>query len=154
MATPIVEHIAAEIADLIDAITVAAGFHQDLTAIRPKRLHLESDVNADGNVVIEQLDADIEAESTTTIIWRQGFTIQALVIDSDEATAAIDTRLNQVRSDIEKQLMSGGNCNLGGYGRLMLTSAERFIPDPQTAVIAVNVDVLYEVQIDDPYTQG
>jgi len=154
MSTPIVEHIALELVALIDAITIAAGFNQDLTAVRPKRIHLEGDINENGTVIIEQEDIALAEESTDSIVWRQPFTLQALVLDSDTATTAIDTRLNQVRSDIEKKLMTGSNWKLNGYGRVMLKSAEKFIADPQVAGIAVNIDVLYEVQGDDPYAQG
>ena len=151
MSTPIVETIAGKLVDLVNAITTANGFNQDLTAVRPKRLHLETDINKDLTVIIEQEDADIEADSTTHIIWRQGFTLQALVIDSDDETDPIDTRLNMVRSDIEKKLMESDNWKLDGLGRVMLKSAEKFIADPQVAGIAINIDVLYVVDSADPY---
>lgn len=153
MSVPIVEQIAVKIAGLIDAVTVAAGYHQTLTAVRPKRIHLESDINTDLSVIIEQDDAVIEADSNTHITWRQGFALQALVIDSDDATTAIDTRLNLVRSDIEKILMTGENWQLGGLGEVMFKSTEKFIADPAVAGIAVNIDVLYEVNKADPYSQ-
>ena len=153
MSTPIIETIAVKIAALVDGVTVAAGYNQTLTAVRPKRIHLESDINTDLSVIIEAEDAVIEQDSNTHIIWRQGFALQALVIDSDEATAALDTRLNQVRSDIEKILMDGDNWQLDGYGEILLKSAERFIADPAVAGIAVNIDVLYQVNKADPYSR-
>ena len=153
MSTPIIETIAVKIAALVDGVTVAAGYNQTLTAVRPKRIHLESDINTDLSVIIEAEDAVIEQDSNTHIIWRQGFALQALVIDSDEATAAVDTRLNQVRSDIEKILMDGDNWQLDGYGEILLKSAERFIADPAVAGIAVNIDVLYQVNKADPYSR-
>jgi len=155
MSTPIVEQIAVAIAALIDGITVADGFNQTLTAVRPKRIHLEGDINTDGTVIVEQEDAELAVDANEFIQWRQGFTLQALVIDSDDATTAIDTRLNQVRSDIEKQLMQDDNWKLSGLADgMMLRSAERFIADPQVAGIAVNIDVLYRVATDDPYSQS
>jgi len=154
MSVPIVEQIAVKIAALVDAVTIASGFNQDLTAVRPKRIHLEGDINTDGTVIVEQEeDAVIEADSNTVVLWRQPFTIQALVIDSDDATTAIDTRLNQVRADIEKKLMTGDNWELGGLGEILLKSATKFIADPAVAGIAVNIDVLYEVNKSDPYSQ-
>ena len=153
MSTPIIEQIAVKIAALVDAVTVAAGYNQTLTAVRPKRIHLEGDINTDGTVIVEAEDAVIEQDSNTHIIWRQGFTLQALVIDSDDATAALDTRLNQVRSDIEKKLMAGDNWQLDGLGEILLKSAIKFIADPEVAGIAVNIDVLYEVNKADPYSQ-
>lgn len=152
MSTPIVEQIAVKLVALVNAITVANGFNQTLVAVRPKRIHLEGDINDDLNVIIEQEDAAIEEDSTTHVIWRQGFTLQALVIDSDDATAAIDTRLNTVRSDIEKKLMESENWKLDGLGMVLLKSAEKFIADPQMAGIAVNIDVLYETNKSNPYS--
>jgi len=153
MSTPIVETIAVKIAALVDGVTVAAGYNQTLTAVRPKRIHLESDINTDLSVIIEAEDAVIEQDSNTHIIWRQGFALQALVIDSDEATTALDTRLNQVRSDIEKILMLGDNWKLDGYGEILLKSAERFISEPAVAGISVNIDVLYQVNKADSYSR-
>lgn len=152
MSTPIVETIAVKLEAMVNAITVANGFNQTLIAVRPKRIHLEGDINDDLNVIIEQEDAAIEEDSTTYVIWRQGFTLQALVIDSDDATAAIDTRLNTVRSDIEKKLMESENWKLEGLGYVLLKSAEKFIADPKMAGIAVNIDVLYEVNKSNPYS--
>jgi hypothetical protein len=155
MSDSIIEQIAVKIAALVDAVTVANGFHQTLTAVRPKRIHLEGDINTDLTVIVEQdAEAVIEEDSNTVVIWRQGFALQALVIDSDDATAAIDTRLNQVRSDIEKNLMTGDNWQLDGMGEILLKSAEKFIADPQVAGISVNIDVLYEVNKADPYSQA
>ena len=153
MSTPVVETIAVKIAALVDGVTIAAGYNQTLTAVRPKRIHLEGDINTDGTVIVEAEDAVIEQDSNTHIIWRQGFALQALVIDSDDATAALDTRLNQVRSDIEKKLMAGDNWQLDGLGEILLKSAIKFIADPEVAGIAVNIDVLYEVNKADPYSQ-
>jgi len=155
MSDSIIEQIAVKITALVDAVTVANGFHQTLTAVRPKRIHLEGDINTDLTVIVEQdAEAVIEEDSNTVVIWRQGFALQALVIDSDDATAAIDTRLNQVRSDIEKKLMTGDNWQLDGLGEILLKSAEKFIADPQVAGISVNIDVLYEVNKADPYSQA
>jgi hypothetical protein len=155
MSDSIIEQIAVKIAALVDAVTVGNGFHQTLTAVRPKRIHLEGDINTDLTVIVEQdAEAVIEEDSNTVVIWRQGFALQALVIDSDDATAAIDTRLNQVRSDIEKKLMTGDNWQLDGMGEVLLKSAEKFIADPQVAGISVNIDVLYEVNKADPYSQA
>jgi len=155
MSTPIIETIAVKISALIDAITIAAGFNQTLTAVRPKRLHLEGDINTDLTVIIEQEDPEIQEETNEVITWRQPFTLQALVLDSDDATTAIDTRLNQVRSDIEKKLMENDNWKLDGLADgILLRPPEKFIADPQVAGIAVNIDVIYTVLTADPYSQS
>ena len=155
MSTPIIETIALKLVDLINAITIANGFNQDLTAVRPKRIHLEGDLNKDNTVIIEQEDATVEQLSEDVTMWRQGFTLQALVIDSDAATAAIDTRLNQVAADILKKLFGGTNWQLESNAcGIDLRGTEKFIADPQMAGIAVNIDILYRVKTDDPYTIG
>lgn len=155
MSTPIVELIAEQIQTLINAVTTTNGFNQDLVAVRPKRIHLEGDINDDNTVIIEQESAAVLSQSNEKIIWRQGFAIQAIVIDSDTAAAGIDTRLNQVRSDIEKKLMTGTNWKLGGLADgLLFRATEKFISDPQLAGIAVNIDVIYTVDADDPYAQS
>ncbi len=155
MATPIVESIALKLVEYINAITIAAGFNQNLTAARPKRIHLESDLNDDNTVIVEQENAELLDQTETTITWRQGFTLQALVIDSDSATDALDTRLNKVRSDIEKKLCEEANRRLGGIAEgVLFRSTEKFISDPKVAGIAVNIDVIYTTDYDDPYSQG
>jgi len=155
MSTPIVETIAVKLAALIDAITIDAGFNQNLTAVRPKRLHLEGDINTDGNVIIEQEDPALLQETDEVLTWQQPFTLQALVLDSDDAATAIDTRINQVRSDIEKKLMENDNWKLDGIADgIVFRAPEKFIADPQAACIAVNIDVIYTVLTADPYSQS
>ena len=155
MATPIVESIALKLVDYVNAITTANGFNQDLTAVRPKRLHLEGDINDDNTVIIEQESAEVVDYTDTTITWRQGFTLQAIVIDSDSATDALDTRLNKIRSDIEKKLCASASWRLDGIADgIIFRATEKFISDPQVAGIAVNIDVVYTTDYDDPYTQS
>lgn len=155
MSTPIIEQIAVKLEEAINAITQANGFNYDLTAVRPKRIHLEGDINTDGTVIIEQESAAREQMTGDTITWLQAFTLQALVIDSDTTTEAIDTRLNKIRADIEKQLTSSTYQTCGGLAEgLLLKAPEKFIADPQMSGIAVNFDVLYTTSYDDPYTQA
>jgi len=155
MSLPLVEQIAVKLVEAVNAITVAAGFNYDLTAVRPKRIHLEGDINTDRTVIIEQESAVKEQQTGDTITWRQPFTLQALVIDSDTETDAIDTRLNKIRADIEKQLTSAAYRECGGLAEgILLKAPEKFIADPQVSGIAVNIDVQYTTEYDDPYTQA
>jgi len=155
MSTPIIEQIAVKLVGYINAITEANGFNQDLTAIRPKRLHLESDINRDRLVVIQQEEvAEIEEESTSTVIWNQPFAIQAIIVDSDDETDPIDTRLNIVRSDIEKKLMSADCRELDGLGLIFLSGATKFIDDAANSGISVDIIVQYQVLSNDPETLG
>lgn len=154
MSTPLVEQIAEKLVEAVNAITVANEFNYDLTAVRPKRIHLEGDINKDGTVIIEQESAVLHQRTGDTITWRQAFTLQALVIDSDTATEAIDTRLNKIRADIEKQLTSSAYIRCGGLAEgIILKAPEKFITDAQISGIAVNIDVQYATEDNDPYTQ-
>ena len=155
MATPVIESIGLKLVEYINAITTANGFNQDLTAVRPKRIHLEGDLNDDNTVIIEQEAAELIDQTDTTITWRQAFTLQAIVIDSDNATEALDTRLNKIRSDIEKKLCASASLRLGGLAEgIIFRATEKFISDPQLAGIAVNIDVVYTTDYDDPYAQS
>ena len=154
MSTPLVESSAVKLEEAINAITEANGFNYDLTAVRPKRIHLEGDINTDKTVIIEQESAIKHQQTSDTITWRQGFTLQALVIDSDTETEAIDTRLNKIRADIEKQLTSSSYITLGGLAEgILLKDPEKFLTD-ELSGIAVNIDVVYTTEYDDPYTQS
>lgn len=155
MSTPLVEQIAVKLVEAVNAITQANGFNYDLTAVRPKRIHLEGDINTDKTVIIEQESAVLHQTTGDTITWRQGFTLQALVIDSDTETEAIDTRLNKIRADIEKQLTSSTYILCGGLAEgIILKAPEKFIADAQLSGIAVNIDVQYTTVDSDPYTQS
>lgn len=155
MADPIVEQIAEAIETAINAITIGNGYNYTLTAVRPKRIHLETDINDDLKVIIFQDDQPTLIDFTNeTITWLQGFQCQAIVIDSDTATEAIDTKLNKIRSDIEKKLLSAGSIALGGLGRVMPKPPIYFVQESQAAVVSVNFDVEYETDFNDPYTQS
>jgi hypothetical protein len=156
MSEPLIEQIAVAIEAAVNAITVANGFDQTLTAVRPKRLHLEGDINTDLTVIIEQEpEPEIINITDTTISWRQGFALQAIVIDSDTSADAVDTRLNRVRSDIEKQMLSNTYHKLGGLAEgVLLRPPTKFIASPNAAGVSVNIDVFYTTEYDDPYTQA
>jgi len=150
MSIAVIERIALALFNMINEITTVNHFNQNLSAVRPKRLHLEGDVNSDNMVIIEQENASLMDQTDETITWRQQFTLQALVIDSDKATDPIDNRLNTVRADIEKKLAQNRTC--GGLAEgILFRDSEKFISDPQVAGIAVNIDVIYTTAYDDPY---
>lgn len=154
MSLPIVEQIAVKLVEAVNAITTANGFNYDLTAVRPKRLHLESDLNDDLSVIIEQEDPVKESQTESTITWRQAFTLQAIAIDSDDSTEAIDTKLNKIRADIEKHLLNDTYNTCGGLAEgIMLRAPERFVIPPAISGVAVNIDVWYTTEYADPYTQ-
>lgn len=155
MSTPLIERIAVNLEKAINAITVDNHFNYDLKAKRPKRIHLEGDINTDLTVIIEQESSAAEPVITDdTITWRQAFTLQAIVIDSDKATEAIDTRLNKIRADIEKQLNSETYRDCEGLAEgILLKPSEKFIT-AELSAIAVNIDVQYTTKYDDPCVQA
>ena len=159
MSTPVVESIAEDIQDAVDAITIAAGFNQDLTAKRPIRLGLEGlAAEVDGTVVILQEepaeDEEISSQGNPPARgWRQPFWLAAYVIASDAVTTPIDTRLNQVRSDIEKKLRA--DPTRGGYAIDTLIRAPIFFnEDEGCSGIVVVIEVRYRTSEDDPCVQA
>jgi hypothetical protein len=97
----------------------------------------------------EELDGGLGCK-----MWNQQFFLACIVIDSKDATASIDTRLNQVASDIFKKLMA--DITRGGYA--IDTKFHAFVPivDEETAMsgIGVMISVDYRTQEDDPYTRA
>ena len=153
MSTPIIESIAENIKDTINLITVANGFNQTLTAIRPKRNDFAKTGWDDLTVLISQVDAEELKGGYGCKEWRQNFTLSCIVIDSDTATASIDTRLNQVASDIFKKLMV--DTRRGALAIDTNIHGMLAFVDAQTAMsgILIDISVDYRTSESDPYTQ-
>lgn len=154
MSTPIIESIAEDIKAAVNDITVENGFNQTLIAIRPRRNDF-SDVSPDDLVVlIKQADPEVnENAAIDTGDWLQPFAIMAIVLDSDDASASIDTRRNQVRSDIEKKLTEDVTRGGYAYDTVILPPAE-FDDGEGFTGICVRIAVKYRTKFDDPYTQA
>ena len=154
MSTPIIEYIVEDIKDAIDAITIANGFNQTLTAIRPKRSDFKDVTPKDGDVLIWQADElESAAESFGTEDWTQPFVLEAVVLDSDTSETSIDTRLNQVRADIQKKLRE--DITRGGYAYdTLLRPSAKFDDGEGFSGIAVLIEVRYRVREADPYTKA
>ncbi len=156
MADPVIEDIAVEIEAAINAITTVNGFNQDLNATRPTRLGFENgEGQKDLTVLIVQEDPDEDEESSTegnppAKAWVQPFWCIAYVIDSDNATTAIDTRKNRVRSDIEKKLREDPTRDQNAWDT-RIRAPESFNLGPGATGIIVIVDVLYKTSEDDPF---
>ena len=153
MTTPIIENIAVDVASAVDAITTGNGFNQNLVAVRPKRQDWKDVTPVDGNVLIVQGDSEKVYLGSGIISWRQRFELNAIVLDDDDAATSIDTRLNQVRSDIEKKFAEANlitNANEGLY----LEGAAKFANDVGHSGITVFIDIQYRVKENDPYTAG
>jgi len=157
MSDPVVELIAVDIQEAVDAITVANGFNQDLSCVRPTRLGFEGDAApVNGKVVLVSEDPDEDEENSgegnaAIKAWTQPFVLIAFIIASDTSDTAIDTAINRARSDIEKKLMEdptrGGNA-----WDTRIRAPARFNEGPGATGIIVMVDVLYRTREGDPYT--
>ena len=153
MAVPIIENIAANIAASVNLITTENGFQQDLTAVRPKRFDLRDVAPEDGVVLVTQQDespSGAEAYPTTEI--EQTFNLVAFVVDSDDASTSVDTRINQVVADIRKKLREDPQRNSNAIDTTF--GSVWFIDDEDFTGVVVPVIVRYRTQRNDPYTMA
>ena len=152
MTTPRIEYIAVNIEAAVNAITTANGFNQDLVAVRPKRNDFSDIVPEDGKVLIWQADEEQAGEQAiSTQQWIQPFVLIAIVLDSEDAGTSIDTRLNQVRADIQKKMRE--DIKRGGYAfDTILLPCAKFDDGEGFTGIAVEIAVHYRVNDDDPYS--
>jgi len=154
VSTPILEHIALNIEAAVNAVTEANGFNQDLSAMRPKRNDFYAEAAVDKKVVVVAGGAELtDSHWLGASQWVQEFILVAFVIDSDEATASIDIRINQVVADLRKKLAA--TPNRGGYA-LDTNPGDyiKFSDGEGVTGVAVAFDVLYRTKEDDPYTQN
>lgn len=153
MTTPIIEHIADNVYDSVNEVTIANGFNQTLVAYRPKRTDFADVMPADGVVLVKQLDPDSIEGPFGLHTWSQPFALMAIVLDSDTASTSIDTRLNQVRSDLEKKMQV--DLTRGNYAYNTLILPPFFFSDGEGFTgVSVNIAVHYRTLIEDPYTKG
>jgi hypothetical protein len=161
MATnPIVEQIVQNVVTVIDAVTIANGYNQNLDAVRPTRQDLDDQGPAsDGTVVVTHSDPEPDEEHSNAgnperQAWSLGLTLIAYVIPSDADTTPIDTLINRVRADIEKALqVDPTRAGLAVWTRP--AGSQKFIAEGGSATgVAVFADVLYRTPIDDPYTDA
>lgn len=152
MSTPITEYIAENIKTAINAITIAGGFNQNLTAIRKKRVDFLREVPDDGKVSIMQAEDENLINPAGCARWSQKFLITAIVLDSDKATDSIETRTSKVRDDIRKKLTE--DTTRGGYADDTLVGPAVPLPDGESFTgIDLEFNVHYTTKFDDPYTK-
>ncbi|HIJ70655.1 MAG TPA: hypothetical protein HPP87_04740 [Planctomycetes bacterium] len=152
MSTPIIENIAANVAAAVGQVTVANGYNQDLTAVRPRRVDFSDIVPEDRLVLVMQTDNEPTASQFTgTKQWLQTFELQALVIDSDEAIGSVDTRINQIVSDLRKVMRV--DPHRGGYAMDTICGADSRFDDEGFSGAVIEMGVLYRTRVDDPYSQ-
>lgn len=150
--TPIKESIALDIVAAVNTITVANGYNQDLTAVRPTRIDFSDITPGDGKVLIVQ---SIEEEVEGMIgckTWLQTFVLEAIVIDSDTETDSIDIRRNKVEADIRKKLRIDPKRSSNAMDTIMAGSVP--FAGEKFSGVAVVVEVMYRTDVDDPYTKA
>ncbi len=160
MASSILELIAVNIEAAINTIKVATtvqgnAYHNDLTAIRPRRVDFPDASWKSKDVLISQLAPEEVAGVMGTAEYNQPFMIFAIIIDGDSASASIDTRLNQVSADIIKALevdiYRGGNA----LNTTITNPGETVYDDEgESTGVMVIAEVHYRIKINDPYTKG
>ena len=84
--------------------------------------------------------------------WRQPFTLTAIVVDSDTATASIDTRLNAIRAAVETALLA--EPTLGGLVIDLQIEAPDYKGTDTLSCIEIRCTVDYRTQYANPYTQA
>lgn len=156
MSTPVIESIAQYLVTVVDGITTAAGYNYTLTAVRPRCLTLDQDLAQDKNVIITQGDP-VQPEIVQGNIrqWEQPFYLAAIVYE--DASEAVDTKINKIRSDIEKAIgvanathVAGKRAN--GKADYIQLNEPRYLEYDQFTGILVAVTVGYSVAANDPYT--
>jgi len=153
MAESIIEQIAVNIAETVDAITTAAGYQQDLVAVRPKRIQ-DIDLAADGAAYIEQgLEEPDDSQVTGTYTAEQTFMLTVAVIDSDRAEDSIDTRINRAVADIQKAMLIDPWRNSLAIDTKW-GPVQRFSDGESMTGAVVEIIVKYRVSESDPYTKG
>ena len=157
MSLPVLESIALYMLTVIDGITVANGYNYDLTAVRPKCLEMNRALAKDKNVIICQADPPKDNDPAQgSQHWDQPFHLNAIVFE--DAIEAVDTKLNKIRSDIEKAIgkeekapdANGKRCD--GYAESLTIQKPIYLEYENYTGIVVIVTVGYSVAEDDPYT--
>jgi hypothetical protein len=154
MLYPVVEEIAQAIKTRLETVTVANGYQQDVTVVRPTRLG--GFVPSDLQIVLTQDDptllGDIEGANSMKE-WRQRFVANCLVRTSDTNTEPVDTTINTLRADVEKALMSSETWWDGLATDCRVLASEGFImADGEYEGVAIPFELDYRTDRDDPYT--
>ena len=153
MSLPVIENILARLETNVNAITTGNGYNQTLTAIRPKRLNIEDQLNKDLVVlIVQQPTPNVIRQAISKKVLAQLVDLTAVVIDSDEAVTSIETRINKVRSDIEKKIRSDPTAN--GLAEDITIESIEYLTGTKATGVKVVLKVVYSTLYDNPYTQA
>jgi len=154
MSLPVIEQIGAFLERAMSDVTQANGYSYTLTSTRAKRFLLADQPLADLTAYIMQGGSDQNkspvnpATGREPRVVRQKYFIWIVVLQSDEASECIDTKLNYVCADVIKKLCEDPRC--GGYAKFLDIVSTEATDIPETGIL-ITVEILYAVQWADPY---
>lgn len=156
---PVVERIAQALATRLETVTTANGYQVQLAdVVRPFR---RGDYVPQNNLcVLEQLspfdppDGEYNMGNEPARVWVQPFLITLYVQPDETDTTPVDTRVNLIRSEVERAVMGDdltwGNLALGWThlaGADYIDSA-----DGSYSGVQITLEITYRVPESDPFT--
>lgn len=146
---PIIEQIAAALKTVLDGITEANGYTYTLAPVRPSRIERPKPAHLMAS--LWQEDPEREDDGFRDDMWKCVFPIGICFRQSDNDEAAIDTALNQIRSEVEKALCV--DRTLGGLAdSLYILEPEKWVEEEGFAGVTVSPEVHYHHAVGDPFT--
>lgn len=145
----ILELIGQWLTDTIDAVA-------DVTARRSKRVHWSDEVTLDQTVLVRQSASRSLHQDDRDLVMEQDYEIVVSVIDSDDATTAIDTRINRVSATILEALLADRTAGDYAQHEGLRYNGSRRIDDAEARVSGevLMITVTYTVQMSDFKVRG
>ena len=153
LTTPIIELIAANIADTVALVTTGNGDNYTLNARRPSKKDIKTPWE-DLDVFITQVEFDELNDEIGLKNWRQFFLLAVYLRTSDEDTDPFDTRESRIVADIQKKLTV--DLTRGDFARdtNFHGGGPWYEADGSMGGIALKISVDYATLNDDPYSKG
>lgn len=148
MAVPIIEQITQNIVAELKLVTITNGFNNDLEVEQPAQA---GNRVRDRLVVVYQTAVDQVEPPQGHVAWNQTYAIVCFVREKEGSDTSIDTRINSIRSDVERKLRQDNS--RGGLAVETELRPPLIFEQKGAAGVIVNVDVLYRVLEDDPFAQ-
>ncbi len=152
MAVPIIENIAVDILAAINAIEEGDDYQHTLTAHRPTLTEFSDVKIVDKLVIIHQGEETALTSETFTNKWQQNFELTCFLMNSDKSAVTYETKVNQVRADIQKKLMEDDKRDGNAIDTVLLSSSP--FNEEIGSGIRIFIGVIYRVVWNDPYTKA
>ena len=154
MSTPVIELIAANLLTALNSVTEANSYNQTIVVKRPSRVDYKTDTPDDLDGRVYQTSAERLTGEMNSYTWRQHFDIAIVALNDKGSEVTIDTRMNQIASDIVKAVRvdgtRGGNAIHTDIGDIDFLVAD----DGSNSLVMIEIMVDYRVLKSDPYTKG